>query len=77
MTKPTIDLQELRERIGRRAKSAPMHRFWGLFVHIVKRTTLEASYLEAKRQAGAPGSDGETFAQIEEAERDRHKSPCT
>jgi RNA-directed DNA polymerase len=71
MTKPTIDLQELRERIGHRAKSAPTHRFWGLCVHIVKRTTLEASYLDAKRQGGAAGSDGETFAQIEEAGREK------
>jgi group II intron reverse transcriptase/maturase len=67
MIKPTIDLQELRERIGHRAKSAPTHRFWGMFVHIVKRTTLEAAYLEAKRNRGAPGSDGETFKQIEAA----------
>ncbi len=36
MTKPTISLQELRERIGSRAKSAPTHRFWGLYVHIMK-----------------------------------------
>ncbi len=71
MIKPTIDLQELRARIGHRAKSAPMHRIWGLLVHIVKRTTLEASYLGAKRQAGAPGSDEETFAQIEEAGREK------
>ena len=70
MIKPTIDLQELRERIGHRAKSAPTHRFWGLYVHIVKRTTLEAAYLEAKRNGGAPGSDGETFEQIEEAGRE-------
>ena len=69
MIKPTIDLQELRERIGHRAKSAPTHRFWGMFVHIVKRTTLEAAYLEAKRNRGAPGSDGETFKQIEAAGR--------
>jgi len=51
------------------AKSVPTHRFWGMFVHIVKRTTLEAAYLEAKRNRGAPGSDGETFKQIEEAGR--------
>src|SRR3990172_4502921 len=70
MTKPTIDLQELRARIGHRAKSTPTHRFWGLCVHIVKRTTLEAAYLEAKRQGGAAGSDGETFAQIEAAGRE-------
>ena len=70
MTKPTIELQELRARIGQRAKSAPTHKFWGLYVHIVKRTTLEAAYLDAKRNRGAPGSDGETFEQIEDAGRE-------
>jgi hypothetical protein len=58
MIKPTISLQELRAKIGHRAKSAPAHRFWGLHVHVVKLDTLEAAYLEAKRNDGAPGSDG-------------------
>ena len=65
MTKPTISLQELRAKIGQRAKSAPAHRFWGLQVHIMKPETLEAAYLEAKRNGGAPGSDDETFEAIE------------
>ena len=65
MTKPTIKLQDLQARIGHRAKSAPAHRFWGLHVHIKKRETLSAAYLEAKRNTGAPGSDGLTFKQIE------------
>src|ERR1019366_5961663 len=65
MTKPTISLQELRAKIGQRAKSAPAHRFWGLHVHIMKLDTLEAAYLEAKRNGGAPGSDDETFEAIE------------
>lgn len=65
MTKPTISLQELRAKIGQRAKSAPAHRFWGLHVHIMKLDTLEAAYLEAKRNGGAPGSDDETFEVIE------------
>lgn len=69
MIKPTINLQELRVKIGQRAKSAPLHRFWGMHVHIVKPETLEAAYLEAKRNRGAPGSDGETFEQIEERGR--------
>ncbi|WP_437963144.1 group II intron reverse transcriptase/maturase [Sorangium sp. So ce260] len=69
MTKPTISLQELRAKIGHRAKSAPAHRFWGMYVHLVKHDTLEAAYLEAKRKGGAPGSDGETFASIEAAGR--------
>lgn len=69
MIKPTISLQELRTRIGHRAKSAPTHRFWGMYVHIQKLETLEAAYLEAKRNGGAPGSDGVTFEQIERAGR--------
>src|SRR5476649_2856355 len=71
MKKPTISLQELRAKIGHRAKSAPAHRFWGLHVHLVKLDTLEAAYLEAKRNGGAPGSDGETFESIEA--RGRHE----
>jgi len=70
MTKPTISLQELRKRIGSRAKSAPEHRFWGMCVHIMKQETIEAAYLEAKRNRGAPGVDGITFEQIEQAGRD-------
>jgi len=69
MTKPTISLQELRARIGRRAKSDPAHRFWGLYVHLTKLETLEAAYLDAKLNGGAPGADGETFEMIEERGR--------
>ncbi|AUX24051.1 uncharacterized protein SOCEGT47_045840 [Sorangium cellulosum] len=69
MIKPTISLQELQAKIGHRAKSAPAHRFWGMYVHLVKHDTLETAYLEAKRKGGAPGSDGETFASIEAAGR--------
>ena len=69
MTKPTITTQELQRRIGHRAKSAPKHRFWGLYVHLEKLETLEAAYLDAKRNSGAPGSDGETFKGIEERGR--------
>ena len=55
MTKPTISLQELRVKIGQRAKSAPAHRFWGLHVHIIAHTgecdqsdrTIEISRSEA------------------------------
>ncbi len=65
MTKPTISLQELRAKIGHRAKSAPAHRFWGLHVHLTKLETLEVAYREAKRNRGAPGIDGETFESIE------------
>jgi RNA-directed DNA polymerase len=71
MTKPTISLQELQARIGHRAKSAPTHRFWGMYVHLTKLETLEAAYLEAKRNSGAPGADGVTFENIEQQGRDQ------
>jgi RNA-directed DNA polymerase len=70
MTRPTISLQDLRAKIGQRAKSTPAHRFWGLHVHLVKLATLEAAYLEAKRNGGAPGADAETFEMIEARGRD-------
>jgi RNA-directed DNA polymerase len=67
MTKAPSDLQELRRRIYRKAKSDKTHRFWGLFVHIAKVQTLEEAYRIAKRNGGAPGIDGESFSDIEAA----------
>src|SRR5712691_5981697 len=67
MTKAPSNLQELRRRIYRKAKSEQTHRFWGLFVHIAKLETLEEAYRIAKRNGGAPGIDGQTFEDIEKA----------
>src|ERR1035438_1947655 len=49
MTKAPSNLQDLRRRIYRKAKSDKSHRFWGLFVHITKVETLEEAYRAAKR----------------------------
>ena len=57
-------LQDLRRAIYVKAKAEPSWRFWGLWVHICKRETLHA-YQLAKRNNGAPGSDGVSFAAIE------------
>src|ERR1700738_4388878 len=65
MTKASIDLQDLRRRIYVKAKAEPSWRFWGLYVHVCKMETLRAAYEMAKRNDGAPGSDGVTFAVIE------------
>jgi group II intron reverse transcriptase/maturase len=69
MTKAPSNLQDLRRRIYRKAKSDKSHRFWGLFVHITKVETLEEAYRAAKRNGGAPGIDGQTFRDIEQAGR--------
>jgi RNA-directed DNA polymerase len=65
MTKTSIGLQELRKRIAEKAKAEPCHRFWGLYTHVWKLDILAAAYRLAKRNNGAPGSDGVTFADIE------------
>jgi RNA-directed DNA polymerase len=65
MTKASIDLQDLRRRLYAKAKAEPSWRFWGLYVHVCKRETLWTAYGDAKRNQGAPGSDGETFEAIE------------
>jgi group II intron reverse transcriptase/maturase len=64
-----MNLQDLRRRIYRKAKSDKSHRFWGLFVHIAKIETLEEAYRAAKRNGGAPGVDGQRFEDIEQAGR--------
>jgi group II intron reverse transcriptase/maturase len=67
MIKALDDLQDLRRRIYRKAKSDKTHRFWGLFVHVTKRQTLEEAYRIAKGNRGAPGIDDQSFEDIEAA----------
>jgi RNA-directed DNA polymerase len=65
MTTTSIGVQELRTRIGAKAKAEPQHRFWGLYTHVWKLDVLREAYRLAKENDGAPGVDGVTFAQIE------------
>ena len=55
MTKAPINLQELRRRIYRKAKSDKAHRFWGIFVHVAKIETLEEAYRIARAMAARRG----------------------
>jgi RNA-directed DNA polymerase len=65
MRRPRISLQDLRRRIYAKAKTESSWRFWGLFVHVCKEETLHEAYRLAKKNDGAPGVDGVTFAAIE------------
>ena len=65
MTKTRINLQDLRRRLYVKAKAEPTWRFWGLYVHVSKRETLQEAYRLAKSNDGAPGMDGVTFEAIE------------
>ena len=61
MIKTPDQLQDLRRRIYAKAKAEPQWRFWGLYVHVCKRETLQAAYAMAKSNDGAPGIDGVTL----------------
>jgi RNA-directed DNA polymerase len=63
----SIGVQELRARIGEKAKAEPQHRFWGLYTHVWKLDVLREAYRLVKKNNGAPGVDGATFEQIEAA----------
>jgi RNA-directed DNA polymerase len=67
MTKAPISLQDLRRNLYVKAKAEVTWRFWGLYVHVCKMETLHEAYQMAKSNDGAPGSDGVTFAAIEES----------
>jgi len=67
MTKAPIGLQDLRKRIYIKAKAEPEWRFWGLYVHVCKLETLQEAYAMARKNNGAPGIDGVTFAAIEQS----------
>src|SRR4051812_31808986 len=64
-TTTSIGVQELKIRIGTKAKAEPQHRFWGLYTHVWKLDVLREAYRLAKENDGAPGVDGVTFAQVE------------
>lgn len=65
MIKAFSSLQDLRRRIYVKAKAEPSWRFWGLYVHVCKIETLHMAYEMAKKNNGAPGTDGVTFEDIE------------
>ena len=65
MTKTPVSLQDLRRSLYIKAKAEPAWRFWGLYVHVCKMETLQEAYRMAKKNDGAPGIDGVTFAAIE------------
>lgn len=65
MIKASVSLQDLRRRIYVKAKAEPSWRFWGLYVHVCKKETLQMAYEMARKNNGAPGTDGVTFEDIE------------
>jgi RNA-directed DNA polymerase len=57
-------LQELRQKLGRKAKQQKRFRFYSLYALVSRSDTLQAAWAAVRRNDGAPGVDGVSIDQI-------------
>ena len=62
-----VKISSLQRKLYGKAKAEPDYRFYLLYDKICREDVLEHAYALARDNAGAPGVDGTTFAQIEAA----------
>lgn len=59
-------LQRLQAALQAKAKSEPKFRFYSLYDKVYRQDVLQAAWEQCRANGGAPGVDGQTFADIEQ-----------
>ena len=62
---PPETVRKLQETLHAKAKGAPGYRFYALYDKVYRRDVLEFALDRCRSNGGAPGIDGQTFADIE------------
>ena len=62
---PPSTVGKLQKALGDKAKASPSYRFYALYDKLYRRDLLDHAHGCCKANAGGPGVDGETFADIE------------
>jgi RNA-directed DNA polymerase len=62
---PPETVRKLQETLHAKAKGAPGYRFYALYDKVYRRDVLEFAFDRCRSNDGAPGIDGQTFADIE------------
>jgi RNA-directed DNA polymerase len=68
---PPAKVGKLQAALHTKAKDAPSYRFYALYDKVYRRDILEYAYDRSRTNGGAPGVDGQTFADIEAYGEDR------
>ena len=63
---PTLTVKKLQEALQAKAKRVPTYRFYALYDKVYRCDVLEHALARCWENGGAPGMDGQSFADIEE-----------